>query len=311
MTTSATVPTTDAVFVVGVSRSGTTLMRNILEGSSQVAICNENHFLGHLLASEGVRQQLRRRFGAGRDDDTARRMVAFIYDDLLRGSKLRRPSRQWIWTTRHVTREEMLRRFLATDRSDRALFELVLRSYAELRGKPIMGEKTPAHVRYVDTIFEWFPNARVIHMVRDPRGIYASEVRRRTLTATSMPYRLLRQMRPALAPFALVQTTLAWLESVSLLERNARKHAGRYLHVKFEDLVAEPEAEIRRICDFIGIPFEQRMTEQVVVSQGRNLGRAGFDRDAARRWQDDIGPFARSWFAAWFGRRLRRLGYGD
>ena len=303
-------PQTEAVFIVGVSRSGTTLMRSILEGSSRIAICNENHFLGHLLASEGVRQQLRRRFGDGDDDETARNIVDFIYDDLLQGSRLRRASRQWTWTTRHVPRSQMLRRFLGTDRTDRALFDLVLRTYAELREKPIIGEKTPAHVRYVDTLLEWYPRGKIIHMVRDPRGIYVSEVERRNKTTTSLPYRLLRRLRPVLAPFVLVQTTLAWLESIRLLERNSRRHGGSYLHVKFEDLVGQPEQEIRRICAFLGVPFEPPMVDRVVVvSHGRNLGNAGFDPDAAHRWQRDIGPVGRAWFGAWFGRHLRRLGY--
>lgn len=310
--TRETAAATDAVFIVGVSRSGTTLMRHILEGSSQVSICRENHFLGHLLASEGVRQQLRRRFGDHPDDRAARSLVDFLYDGgLERASRLRGMSRQWTWTARHVPREEFTERFLASDRSERALFELVLRTYAEHQGKPIMGEKTPAHVRYVDTLLEWFPRGRVIHMVRDPRAIYVSELRRRGEHSPSMPYRLLRPVRPLLAGFVLIETTLAWLESVIRLERNRQRHADRYLSVRFEDLVSEPEREIRRVCEFLQVPFEPPMLEQVVVSRGHRLGSAGFDRGAASRWRARLGPAGRGWFRAWFGPRLRKLGYLD
>ena len=307
-----TAAATEAVFIVGVSRSGTTLMRHILEGSSRVSICRENHFLGHLLASEGVRQQLRTRFGDRPDDDRARRLVDFLYDGgLERSSRLRGMSRQWVWTTRHVPRDLFLERFLASDRSERALFEIVLRTYADHEGKAIMGEKTPAHVRYVDTLLEWFPGGRVVHMVRDPRAIYVSELRRRAEHSPSLPYRLLRPIGPLLSGFILLETTLAWLESVIRLERNRKRHADRYLAVRFEDLVADPEREIRRTCDFLGIAFEQPMLDQVVVSRGHNLGHAGFDRGAAGRWRDRLGPAGRGWFRAWFGPQLRRLGYCD
>ena len=47
----------EAIFVVGVHRSGTTLMRSILNSSSLVAITNENHYFGHFLAAEGVHQR--------------------------------------------------------------------------------------------------------------------------------------------------------------------------------------------------------------------------------------------------------------
>jgi hypothetical protein len=301
----------EAVFVVGVSRSGTTLMRHILERSSQVSVCRESHYLGHLLAAEGVRQQVRRRFGGRRDDETARRVVAFLYGDgLERASRLRRASRQWTWTRRHVPREQFEARYLASDRSERALFDIVLRTYAEHEGKPIVGEKTPAHVRYVDTLLEWYPDGRIVHMVRDPRAIYVSEMRRRrSETPSALPYRLLRGIPVALEVFVLVETTMAWLESVSLLERNLARYPGHYLAMPFETLVADPEACVRRLCAFLGIPFEPAMLEQVVVSRGHALGSTGFDRAAATRWRNRIGPLVDRWFRAWFGRRMRRLGY--
>lgn len=313
--TSTTVasPAAEAVFIVGVSRSGTTLMRHILERSSVVSVCRENHYLGHRLAAEGVRQQIRRRFGEQRDDETTRQIVEFLYDGGLdRASRLRGVSRQWVWTRRHIAREHFLERLLATDRGERAVFEIVLRTYAEHEGKPIMGEKTPAHVRYVDTLLGWFPGGRVIHMVRDPRAIYVSELRRRRSEQhQSLPYRLLSRVPLLLPGFVLVETTLAWMESISRLERNRRRYAGRYLSVRFEDLVADPGAEVRRVCTFLGVPFEPAMLEQVVVSRGHSLGSIGFDTAAATRWRDRIGPWADRWFRAWFGRRLRRLDYHD
>lgn len=306
-------PTAEAVFIVGVSRSGTTLMRHILERSSQVSVCRESHYLGHLIAGEGVRQQIRRRFGDQRDDATARRIVDFLYDGGLgRASRLREASRQWTWTRRHVPRERFEQRFLASDRSERALFDVVLRTYAEHEGKAIVGEKTPAHVRYVDTLLEWYPEGRIVHMVRDPRAIYVSEIRRRRGEASAaLPYRLLRHVPFGLKAFVLLETTAAWLESILRLERNLARYPGRYMAVSFEALVANPDDVVRRLCAFLGVPFEAPMLEQVVVSRGHALGSAGFDRAAATRWRDRIGFFVDRWFRAWFGRRMRRLGYRD
>lgn len=303
---------TSALFVVGVSRSGTTLMRRILESSDEIAICSENHYMGHLIASEGVRQQIRRRFGDDREDETAQRIVNFIYGNgLERGSRLRGVSRQWRWTVRHVPKAAFLARYLASDRSERALFEIVLRTYAEHAGKRIIGEKTPAHVRYVDTLIEWFPEGRVIHMLRDPRAIYASELRRRRSVATSLPYRLLRHSGPLLAGFVAVQTIVAWRESVSLLRRHRRRYPHRYLGVRFEDLVGSPASEVGRISEFVGVRTQPEMLDQVVVSQGHQLGQSGFDAGAADRWRRELGPIVRTWFRLLLGAEMRRLGYGE
>ena len=68
----------EAIFIVGVSRSGTTLMRRILDKHSRIGIVTENHYLGHLLSWEGARVYFRR-VGDLRDDDAVRRLVELIY----------------------------------------------------------------------------------------------------------------------------------------------------------------------------------------------------------------------------------------
>jgi hypothetical protein len=297
------------VFIVGVSRSGTTLVKNILNVSSRVGIATENHFLGHLIPREGARHVFRR-FGDLADDRNVERLVDFVYSGgMATASRLRGMSRQWRWTVRNVPRAEFLRRLLAGDRSERAIFTALLETYAEKKGKTIKGEKTPAHVRYVDTLFEWYPDARVIHMIRDPRGIYVSELRRRIQTPESVPYRILAGVPRLLAGAVLLETTIVWAESIWRLRRNRRQYGDNYLGVRFEDLVGEPDREVRRICEFLGIEFEAAMLDQVVVSWGQRLGERGIDRGAADRWRTNIGPIAERWLRAWFGGTLRSLGY--
>lgn len=297
------------VFIVGVSRSGTTLVKNILNASSTVGIATENHYLGHLIPGEGARHVFRR-FGDLSDDRNVERLVDFVYaNGMATASRLRGMSRQWRWTVRNVARDEFLRRVLASDRSERAIFTVLLEVYADKKGKQIKGEKTPAHVRYVDTLFQWYPGARLIHMIRDPRGIYVSELRRRTQTPETLPYRLLGRVPRLLALAVLLETTLVWAESIWRLRRHRERYAPNYLGLRFEDLVARPESEVRRVCAFVGIPFEPAMLEQDVVSWGQRLGQRGIDRGAAERWRDSIGPLADRWLRFWFGSRMRALGY--
>ena len=54
---------------------------------------------------------------------------------------------------------DTVERLLATDRTERGIWAAFLRIYADKQGRPIMGEKTPAHLAYVDTLLEWFPTA--------------------------------------------------------------------------------------------------------------------------------------------------------
>ncbi len=301
----------DAIFVVGLSRSGTTLLRNILNRHSQIAIAPENHFLGHLIASEGVRHKLRR-FGDLGDDDRLRAMVDFLYDGgLERATALREPSRFWTWLTKRLPREVLLRRLEPTDRSERAIFATLLDAFAERAGKSIRGEKTPAHLRHVPLLVEWFPNGRIVHMMRDPRAIFVSEVRRRRATGGGFPYSLLRHIPPLLSAFALVETTAIWAEGAWRSARYRRAYPTRYRMLRFEDLVEAPEEQLRGLCGWLGVDFEQAMLEQRVVSVGARLGEVGIDADAATRWRATIPGWADRWFRLALGRRMRALGYGE
>jgi hypothetical protein len=299
----------EAIFIVGVSRSGTTLTRRILDRHSRIGIATENHYLGHLLAWEGARHYFRR-VGDLRDDATVRRLVDLIYTgELQRRSRLRELSPYWRWLTERVPRGDIEARLLASDRTERGMFEAFLRIYADRRGKAIMGEKTPAHLAYVETLLEWFPDARVVHCLRDPRAIYVSELRRRAEAPATFPYRQLVRAPALLAAFVLLQVTWAWAAAVHRHRTLSRRFPGRYRTLRFEDLVRTPEVTLRDLCDFLGVAFEPRMLEQRVTSRGARVGETGFDAGAADRWQSLISRRARRAIETLLGSRLAEMGY--
>lgn len=304
----SSIATTEFVFIVGVSRSGTTLMRRTLNTSDQIAIASENHFLGHIIASEGMRYKFRK-FGDLSNDANVYKLVNFIYSHQFKTiSRFRYVSTHWFWLIKHVKKEDFLQRILASDRSERELFMTIMQVYAEYKNKPIKGEKTPAHIRYVSTILQWFPEGRVIHMLRDPRGIFVSEIHRRSNQSQSLPFKLLKHIH-LLKPFLVLQTTIIWLESVYRYSKHKYLYPDNYYLLRFEDLVKNPETQIKNICTFLGIEFDNKMLKQVVVSYGFQAGQSGFDARAADRWKDRIDPWTQAWFLFWFKKHLRAFGY--
>ena len=305
-----TVSRADHVFVVGLSRSGTTLVRHILNSHSQLAIAPESHYLGHQFPGAGVRAVLRRNFPDVTSDQAASTLVEFLYNGGLEGAtRWRTPSRLWQWVQRRVPVDDLRERFLVSDRSERALFSVILAAYAEFKGKPIAGEKTPAHLYHVDTLLAWFPGGRVVQMVRDPRAIFMSELRRRRRSPGAIPYRILAFVPAALDLLLLVQTTTAWRRAVRLAHRNEGRYPDRFRVLRFEDLLADPEHEVRGLARFLGVDYEDSMLDQQVVSMGTRSGDAGFDRGAAERWRSGIPRWADSWFGSTLKTDLKRLGY--
>ena len=300
----------EAVFIVGVSRSGTTLARRILDRHSRIAIATENHFLGHLLPWEGARHYFRR-VGDLRDDAAVRRLVDLLYTgELQRRSSFRELSPYWRWLTGKVPRAELEARLLASDRTERGLFEVLLRVYADRRGKAIMGEKTPAHLAYVETLLGWFPDARVIHCLRDPRAVYVSELRRRRDHAVGFPYGQLVRLPALLRVFVLLQVTWAWASAVHRHRTLSRRYPRRYRLLRFEALVTAPRETLTGLCAFLGLELEPRMLEQKVTSRGAMVGELGFDAGAADRWRSSIGARERRVIERLLGSRLAEMGYG-
>lgn len=300
----------EAIFIVGVSRSGTTLLRRVLETSERVAIATENHFLGHLVEREGARHYFRR-LGDLQDDDTVRRLVELIYSgEFQRRSRFRELSPYWRWLVANVPQPEMERRLLAGERSERGLMSAFMRVYADHLGRPVMGEKTPAHLNHVETLLEWFPDGRVVHMLRDPRAVFVSD-RHRRRGKPRKPYSWLMRVPFLFDAVMLLQTTIAWAGAVRRHRALAARYPDRYVLLRFEDLVTHPETELRRLFDFLGVPLPEAPTDVKVVSRGFEWGKEGLDAEAAQRWRKHIHPFSDRWLKLFLGRSMRRLGYAD
>ncbi len=137
------------------------------------------------------------------------------------------------------------------------LFGLIHRLNAEAIGKRRWCDQLGLVEAFADAIFAAFPAAKMIHLVRDPRG-------------------------PDLArqkPGALGWTMGKWVTSVSLAETNAKRHGDRYLVVRYEDLYADEAATLRLVCDFLGERFDDAIAEHVAprrpAQDGHRVSRGG------------------------------------
>ena len=302
----------EAIFIVGVPRSGTTMMRYLLETSDRIAIARENHFMGHILGRRGARHFFRRA-GDLKDDTAVRKIVDMIYSgEYEKLAGWRRPSPYWYWLKDEVPREEIESRLLAAERTERGMFRAFLRVYADLAGKPVMGEKTPTHLNYVDTLLEWFPDARVIHMLRDPRAVYVSD-RYRRQTRDRFPYSLMKRVPLLLETYLLLLYSVSWRRALGKHSRLLKKHPGRYMLVRFEDVVKEPNETLPSVFGFLGVAMPESVESDVEVPQkhGMRSSGEGIDPQAADRWRERIRRPARRFLELTLRGPMRRYGYTD
>jgi hypothetical protein len=281
-----------APFVVGVGRSGTTLLRMMLDAHPQLAIPAETHFLPELIE--------RSEAGASADELVATILAARTWGDF-------------------GLEPELLRERVESDAAGdaagvaRAFYGLC----ADARGKPRWGDKTPGYVKRMRPIAAALAEARFVHLLRDGRDVALS--------------RLARGMG---RDKQLAEVAELWSRRIERARRQAKRLRGRYLELRYEDLVTDPEPALRRVCELVELDYDpamlayheragERLTELGDLEPvDSRAGRGGAERIAAHSlttsppsgsrigaWRNEMSAADRAAFEAVGGDLLRELGY--
>jgi len=268
---------TKPLILLGVSRSGTTLLRVVLDRSPGLAIPDESFFVP-LLARRN-----------GRTIDAER-----FLDDVSRIPTIR----DWGLTPADLSRR--VRSGMRIGAAIAAIFE----AYADAAGKPRWGDKTPMYMRHLALLEELFPQAQYVHLIRDGRDAALSflEMPEGTFTRTWAHPRT-----PA-------QFACLWRKEVGDARALGRRVGPtRYLEVRYEELVADAELVVRELCTFAAVAFEPAMldyTGSVDVSAKPHQQRLLTPpTTGVRSWREDMSTSNVAAFDAVAGDLLEDLGY--
>src|SRR6059036_812569 len=209
------------VIVLGVGRSGTTLLRVMLDRNSELAIPYESFFVPQLAHRHGGRPTL----------------DAFL-DDLGRLRTL------YDWGISPDDVRPRLRKGMTTSEAIVAIFE----TYAERQGKPRWGDKTPLYMQQLPLLERLFPDALWVHLVRDGRDA--------ALSFLELPAGF--SGKTWAQPRTVAQFAARWKVEIDAARALGRRARDRYLELRYEDLVADPTLELRRISEFAAFPWDRR-----------------------------------------------------
>ncbi|MHC4249430.1 MAG: sulfotransferase family protein [Planctomycetota bacterium] len=275
-------------YVVGSGRSGTTLLRRILQASPQVHIPPETHPLAGAIAlyrssrHRDWAELVRRVFALFECDEYFQRAFGISLQPLL----------------------ARLEKLVPGRRSLARMLDAFYRYHGEQTGQSFekWGDKTPANTFAMSAIHAVFPRVQFVHTVRDGVDVVASMLEAKTT--------------PALG--TLDGAALRWKRSVAAARRFARRHRDACHEIRYEELVNHATETVAELCDFLSIRYDPRMTEsldhvremgdvpiyghlskvtQPIGTGSVGRGRRELSRDDRARLQDLI------------GRQLSQLGY--
>jgi len=271
------------IFVVGLHRTGSTLLMNVLALNAEVAMATDEMDLfnpWHRTFSDHFKS-----FGDLRDDGTLSRLIDFIFKGTIAGSFWRD------YRTLGMDRAKILRRTATSDRSLRSVVAILLDEYGIKVEKPRVGVKYPLHFSHIDTLYKWFPDAKVVFLVRDIRAVCASKVNDEKTRERKDRF---KWAAPLVHYATLLFFVMEFIWSARVYIR-FRNRENFYL-LRYEDLVLNSEDYVARLCRFCDIPYDDGMTRTTgKPSSHSGETTSGFDQGRIEAWKERLHTFDK-WF---------------
>ena len=275
------------LFVVGCPRSGTTLMKRMLDTHPQIAITRETHWITRFFD---------KRIGLTPEGLVTPDLIPLLFE------YHRFP---------HLgIKKEKLEKLISSERdlSYGEFVSHVFDLFGQRKGKHLVGDKTPGYVQDVPLLHTLWPKTRFVHVIRDGRDVCLS------LLNWRMASRIARSF-PTWNEDPVTTSALWWELHVRLgMESGRSLGANLYYELRYESLVQRPEDECAALCTFLGIPYDSEMTK---FYEGRTRSDSGLSANRAwlpctpglRNWSSQMSADHIEKFEAVSGALLNELEY--
>ena len=272
-------PKKPPIFLLGSQRSGTTMLRLMMNNHPNLAIPHESAFIT-------IYYRKLEEYGDLGNNDNARRLLSDVSQHPLvrRGRLIKEP-------------EAILSRPIACYRD---FVDAVFQAYADSLGKARWGDKTPFYTPDIDLLHRIFPNAKFLHLVRDGRAVVLSQKSIEWMSDN------------------LPKLILDWSWKTTIAHKVGSALGDNFLEIRYEDLVRQPEKMLRKICEFIGENYDAAMLSysekagEVVPTDSLKWHRNSIkppDPSRLDNWKTDMTKAERIIFEQLAGDTLDLFGY--
>ncbi len=309
------VRSTPVFFVLGYQRSGTTWLMLMLDSHPEILCRGEGRFFGGGWRQKSLKQA------------DVRRPPGSLYNALLKAEYLKLWIERSVWSRNDDAGEHL-------NNLTRMVIDYFLIGELSKSGKRMVGDKSPLLTpETIKEIAEIYPEAKVIHIIRDGRDAAVSAVHhswnfgkaRQKSTEASAKRSASQQLRETgesmFAGDSLKKMAAEWGDRVGrTIEDGPVLLKKNYIEVRYEDLLEKPEEELARLLEFLGAEASEGTVKRCVssasfekLSKGRKRGEEDpssfFRKGVAGDWRTFFTEEDRRVFKKEAGDLLIRLGY--
>ena len=269
------------LFIVGVGRSGTTLLQSMLNAHPEICFTPETHFVKRYLVPHL----------SGNKCFSKANLIQSLAEDKY-------------FLRLDVPLNDVIEK-LDTELTNKDLievFDTMLARYAQSNNKLFVGDKDPMNSSYIEQIKYAFPDSFLLHIIRDPRDVILSRMKSDWGKNTSFAVHLAEHK----------------VQLESMLKNSSQLFKEKYIEVFYETLLENPEKELQNICDKIGLQYSSEMLDfqkkagEIVFSDERTWKENVFKpliKDNKNKWKEGLTQFQVGLVELALKNQFLKLGY--
>jgi len=296
----------EKVFIIGVSRTASKTYQSAINNYSKIDIINEMHFITPFWLKRDFIRKAKEIIKQNQIKNQIKSIVEAMYRGEFEGAFWARTiSDGKNYNINDIKKEHIIKSLKTKNLNFNNILEIILEEHAKAIGKKICGSKFPVNISKVPTLIKWFPDAKYLHITRDPRAVYPSmvEMDLRDIENTTINQKLKFNI---LRLIYLIHQ-YKWSNHI----HNILKVKPNYFLSRFEDLILNPRLQLKRICEFLEVPFSEKMLVAEVkdTSFGKFEKKEGFNKKAIHRWKKTISPKTAKIIELLLIKEMKSLGY--
>lgn len=285
----------EPVFVIGCPRTGSKIYLNAISNNSEVNISPELHILNPRWLHPDFVRTVENRIGTLNDQKSKDKLLQLIDEEKFYGS---------FWHMNRINTTSLKERLENREWIPKEIFKAILEEDAEQNnGGGRIGAKFPVHFSYIPKLIEWFPNCKVIHLTRDPRAIYNSQLFKYYNKEKNKNKKYL--LRCVILFYIII--IYKWDYKVY----NNYRYKENIMLSRYEDIVFHFDSQMKKICNFIGINYTPEMKKLPLIgsSFAENEKGVGINSASVARYKENLTKLEIKFIELCCRKEMKQRGY--